>query len=92
MVTLSTRLRGVDLAFKCKYCGRPKIQKGSWFMTVAHFECEGCKRDVPLAYSDKLALFAEHADLAKTKELDIARQPDQRAALPRHGAARPVRP
>jgi hypothetical protein len=64
-MTLSTRLRGVDLVLKCKYCGHPKIKKGAWFMTVHHFECEGCKSDVPVTYSDKVELFAEHAHLAK---------------------------
>ena len=66
-MTLSTRLRGVDLVLKCKYCGHPKIKKGAWFMTVHHFECEGCKRDVRVTYSDKVALFAEHAHLEKNE-------------------------
>ena len=34
-------------------------------MTVHHFGCERCKRDVPVTYSDKVALFSEHAHLAK---------------------------
>jgi hypothetical protein len=63
-MTLSTRLRGVDLVLECKYCGHPITKKGTWFMTVHRFECEGCKRDVPVTYSDKVALFAKHAHLA----------------------------
>jgi hypothetical protein len=33
-------------------------------MTVAHFRCEGCKREVAVTYSDKVALFDKHAHLA----------------------------
>jgi hypothetical protein len=89
---LSTQLRAVDFFLRCKYCGHPTTKKGSWFMTIHRFECEGCKRDVSVTYSDKLALFAEHAHLANTKAIDAAaQQPDQIAALPPQGAARPAR-
>jgi hypothetical protein len=83
-MTLSTRLRGVDLVLKCKCCGHPITKMGTWFMTAHRFKCEGCKRDVSVTYSDKVALFAEHAHLAKTKAIDAA-------ALPSQGAARPAR-
>jgi hypothetical protein len=63
-MSLSTRLRPIDLRLACKHCGHPLIKKGSWFMTVAHFKCEGCKREVPVTYSDKVALFKKHAHLA----------------------------
>ena len=33
-------------------------------MTVHHFKCEGCKREVAVTYSDKVALFEKHAHLA----------------------------
>jgi hypothetical protein len=33
-------------------------------MTIAHFRCEGCKREVTVTYSDKVALFDKHAHLA----------------------------
>ena len=63
-MSLSTRLRRVDLKLECKHCGHPLIKKGAWFMTVAHFRCEGCKREVTVTYSDKVALFNKHAHLA----------------------------
>lgn len=66
-MSLSTRLRRVDLVLECKYCGHPIIKKGAWFMSAHHFECEGCKRDVPITYSDKVALFAKYAHLAQAK-------------------------
>ena len=47
-----------------KHCGHPLIKNGAWFMTVAHFRCEGCKREVTVTYSDKVALFDKHAHLA----------------------------
>jgi hypothetical protein len=64
-MTLSTRLRGVDLVLKCKYCDHPITKKGTWFWTAYRFECERCKRDVRITYSDKVALFAEHAHLGE---------------------------
>lgn len=63
-MSLSTRLRPIDLRLECKYCSQPLIKKGAWFMTVHHFKCEGCKREVAVTYSDKVALFAKHAHLA----------------------------
>ena len=63
-MSLSTRLRPIDLRLVCKYCGHSLIKNGNWFMTVAHFRCEGCKREVAVTYSDKVALFDKHAHLA----------------------------
>jgi hypothetical protein len=37
------------------------IKKGGWFLAVHRFKCEGCKREVPITYSDKVALFNKHA-------------------------------
>jgi len=61
---LSAQLRLVELTLECKHCGHPKIEKGRWFMAVHAFRCERCKRDVPITYSDKVALFARNAHLA----------------------------
>jgi hypothetical protein len=33
-------------------------------MAVSTFKCYNCKGEVQLTYSDKVALFAEHAHLA----------------------------
>ena len=63
-MSLSTRLRPIDLTLECKHCSHPLVQKGAWFMTVHHFKCEGCKREVAVTYSDKVALFNKHAHLA----------------------------
>ena len=63
-MSLSPRLRDVDLKLECKHCGHLLIKKGAWFMTVHHFRCEGCKREVAVTYSDKVALFNKHAHLA----------------------------
>ena len=63
-MSLSPRLRRVDLRLECKHCGHPLIKNGAWFMTVARFMCEGCKREVTVTYSDKVALFAKYAHLA----------------------------
>ena len=60
-MSLSARLRPIDLRLECKHCGHPLIKNGAWFMTVAHFRCERCKREVTVTYSDKVALFDKHA-------------------------------
>ena len=66
-MSLSARLRHVDLTLECKHCGHPIIKKGGWFMVVPNFKCEKCKNEVPLTYKDKVALFDKHAHLAQTK-------------------------
>jgi transposase-like protein len=63
-MSLSARLRDVDLTLECKYCGHPKIKKGGWFLVVPKFKCEKCKREVQITYKDKIALFDKHAHLA----------------------------
>lgn len=60
-MALSSLLRHEDLTLKCKHCGHSIIRKGSWFVVVHRFKCEGCSRDVPITYSDKVALFNKHA-------------------------------
>jgi DNA-directed RNA polymerase subunit RPC12/RpoP len=62
-MSLSPRLRNLDLTLECKYCGHPKIKHGQWFVSVAKFKCEKCSREVGLPYRDKLALFKKHAHL-----------------------------
>jgi hypothetical protein len=62
-VTLSTRLRNVDLTFECERCGYLTVKKGSWFMTISTFKCPVCEDERRLTYSDKLALFAKHEHL-----------------------------
>jgi len=66
-MSLSVRLRNVDLTLDCKYCGHPITKSGQWFLVIAKFKCRKCKREVGLAYTDKLALFEKHAHLAQTK-------------------------
>jgi hypothetical protein len=64
---LSADLRDVDLTLECKYCGHSLIKNGAWF-TVAHrFKCEGCNRETPITYSDKIVLFNKHAYLIATQ-------------------------
>jgi hypothetical protein len=63
IMSLSPRLRNLDLTLECKYCGHPKIKHGQWFVSVAKFKCEKCSREVGLPYRDKLALFKKHAHL-----------------------------
>ena len=64
-MTLSARLRPVELTLECKHCGHPKIKDGRWFMAVHAFKCERCKREVPVTYSDKVALFDRSAHLCR---------------------------
>jgi hypothetical protein len=62
-VTLSSRLRNVDLTLECKLCGHLIARKGGWFMTASTFKCKECKGQLRLTYSDKVELFAKHAHL-----------------------------
>jgi len=62
---LSTRLLRTDLALECKYCGHSITKTGNWFRVVDRFTCEGCKREVPITYSDKVAPFKKHAHLLR---------------------------
>ena len=64
---LSPRLLHVDLTLECKYCGRSITKTGEWFKVVHRFTCVGCKRKVPIGYSDKVALFKKHAHLLGTQ-------------------------
>jgi transposase-like protein len=63
-VTLSTRLRNVDLTLECEPCGYLLVKKGGWFMTISTFKCQVCKSERRLTYSDKVELFAKHEHLA----------------------------
>jgi len=60
---LSNRLRQVNLTLECKHCGHAIVRTGNWFIVIAHFKCEACKRELQLSYSDKVALFAKHKHL-----------------------------
>jgi hypothetical protein len=62
---LSSLLRQAELTHECKHCGRSIMRLGSWFVVVHRFKCEGCNRDVPITYSDKIALFNKHARLSR---------------------------
>jgi hypothetical protein len=57
---LSSSLLSVDLNFECNHA---LVKSGTWFQVVGGFKCEGCQRDVHLAYADKLSLFDRHAHL-----------------------------
>jgi hypothetical protein len=37
--------------------GHPMTKKGAWFIVAHRFTCEACKREVPITYSHKIALF-----------------------------------
>lgn len=41
MLTLSTRLKKVDLTLECKLCAHLIVKKGVWFMTVSTFKRGG---------------------------------------------------
>jgi hypothetical protein len=62
-MTLSARLRNVDLTLECERCGHSIIKKGYWFVCVSTFKCDECKGGLRLTYSDKVALFAKYAHL-----------------------------
>ena len=62
-MTLSSRLRDVDLALECQHCGHLIVKKGAWFMTASTFKCQECTGQLRLTYSDKVELFAKHARL-----------------------------
>ena len=64
---LSSLLHDVALTLECKHCFHSIIKKGSWFLVVHRFKCEGCNRQVPLTYSDEIALFNKHAHLSQPK-------------------------
>jgi transposase-like protein len=70
MTLASFKLRDVFLTFACPYCGRALTRKGSWFTSTSRFTCTGCHREARIAYSDKIRLFAKHANSA-------AHAPDQ---------------
>ena len=62
---LSARLRKVDLTLQCERCGHLIIKRRGWFITASTFKCAECKGEVRLTYSDKVALFSNHAHLAR---------------------------
>ena len=64
---LPNGLRNKTLIFNCPNCNHPLAKNGAWFAAMAGFECVGCKRYVPMTYSDKLALFDRHAHLMDKK-------------------------
>ena len=71
-IPLSARLLHVDLTLECKYCGRSITKIGKWFRVAHRFTCVGCKREVPIGYSDKVALFKKHAQLLETGGTGVA--------------------
>jgi hypothetical protein len=62
---LSSLLRQVELTLACKHCGHSLIKKGDWFVVAHRFKCKGCNREVPITYSDKIALFGKHVHLSR---------------------------
>jgi hypothetical protein len=64
---LSSRLRQVDLTLECKHCGHSITKTGLWFISIHRFQCEACKREVPIGYSDKVTLFNKHESLIATQ-------------------------
>jgi hypothetical protein len=59
-MTLSARLRNVDLTFQCKRCNHPIIKSGTWVISISSFKCTKCKGELHLGYSDKVELFAKY--------------------------------
>jgi transcription initiation factor IIE alpha subunit len=51
------------MTFECPLCDHVLVKSGSWFQVVHGFTCEGCKAEIRLAYSDKVALFEKYAHL-----------------------------
>ena len=60
---LSRALSKVLLTRPCPNCGHDLQKNGSWFMTVAHYMCEGCQLGIVLSYEGKVELFDAHAHL-----------------------------
>jgi len=71
-MTLSSLLLQVDLTLDCKHCGHPIIKRGGWFLVAYRFKCQGCNREVPITYSDKIVLFKKHAHLSQPKARSIS--------------------
>jgi hypothetical protein len=67
-VTLSIKLRNVDLTLECEPCGHLLVKKGRWFWTVSSVKCQVCKAEQRLTYSDKVALFAKHAHFSRLED------------------------
>lgn len=62
---LSLKMRQVNLTLECMHCGHPITKTGRWFISAHRFKCDGCSREVPLGYSEKIALFKKHAHLTQ---------------------------
>ena len=72
---LSTRLLHVPLTLECKYCGRSITKTGEWFRVAHRFKCVRCKREVPIPYSDKVALFKKYGASSERKPSPILHSP-----------------
>jgi transposase-like protein len=79
MTLASFKLRDVLLTFACPHCGRALLKKGSWFASTNRFRCLGCHREARIAYSDKVRLFAKHANLARRATERPAKNTDENA-------------
>jgi transposase-like protein len=60
---LSAALLEVPLTLACPFCGHERVGNGIWFRSITHFRCRGCRREVPVSYELKIALFAKYAHL-----------------------------
>lgn len=67
---LPLSLNSAELTFLCPHCGHPFVKSGSWFKVSARFRCSGCKAEVRLTYTGKLALFAEHLRRTTAEKLN----------------------
>jgi hypothetical protein len=82
-MALSTRLLHVDLTLECRHCGHSITKTGKWFRVAHRFTCVRCKREVPIGYSDKVALFKKHALLLETQaEVDSPLTADRNTFAP----------
>ena len=68
---LSNRLFNVNLTLHCRYCGLPITKPGRWFMTVSHFNCQGCGREAHVTYEEKVALFEKNANLPQSSKRNV---------------------
>jgi hypothetical protein len=40
-------------------------KQGRWFHAIRRYECEGCRVDVQMGYSEKIALFEVHGGMTR---------------------------
>jgi uncharacterized protein YndB with AHSA1/START domain len=41
---------------------------GRWFHAIRRYQCEGCRADVEMGYSEKVVLFEAHGGMTKKRK------------------------